>query len=124
MVTLSYGFKKPQTQDEGSVVFPALETNWQLVNDHNHNGTNSAVIASGYIDLTTVSVPAAGWVLVAGGHYYQNVTLPLAIQYDDAIVSFKNAAGDQVFPSVSKASATQMRVDFDDNTATLTCYIS
>jgi hypothetical protein len=124
MLTLTYGFKKPQTGDEGAVVFPALETNWQLVNDHTHDGNNSAAIASGYITLTSVGVPAASWVLVANGHYTQNVTLPLAIQYDDAVLNFKNSTGDQVFPTVTKASATQVKVDYDDNSQTLTCYVS
>jgi hypothetical protein len=45
MLTLSYGFKKPQVPDQGGVVFPALEANWQQVNDHNHDGVNSALIA-------------------------------------------------------------------------------
>ena len=45
MQTLTYGFKKPQVTDKGPVVFPALEANWQQVNDHNHDGANSALIS-------------------------------------------------------------------------------
>jgi hypothetical protein len=44
MITLSYGFKKPELKDLGPVVFPALEDNWQQVNDHDHDGLNSAKI--------------------------------------------------------------------------------
>ena len=44
MIILSYGFKKPELKDLGPVVFPALEDNWQQVNDHDHDGLNSAKI--------------------------------------------------------------------------------
>jgi hypothetical protein len=45
MLPLSYGFQKPEVTDQGGIVFPALEANWQQVNDHNHDGVNSALIA-------------------------------------------------------------------------------
>lgn len=49
MQTLTYGFKKPQVTDKGAIVFPALEANWQQVNDHNHDGVNSALISASNI---------------------------------------------------------------------------
>lgn len=46
MDVLSYGYKKPQDGDTGDVFFPAIEDNIQRVNDHTHDGVNSAFIAS------------------------------------------------------------------------------
>lgn len=123
MLTLSYGFKKPQNLDEGDVVFPALETNWQRVNDHTHDGSNSAKINSRDITRTTVDVLSTNWSLVADGHYTQNITLPLSLNYDTVTLAFKLSTGEQVYPSVSKVSTSVVKVDFDDNTQDLTCYV-
>ena len=123
MITLSYGFKQPENLDEGSVVFPALEANWAQINSHNHNGTNSAKIASSSITTTTIAISNANWILVADGHYYQNVVIPNSGLYDNFFLTFKLSTGEQVFPSVSKVAASTFRVDFDDNTQDLTCYL-
>jgi hypothetical protein len=45
MNILSFGFNQPELTDQGYIVFPALEANWQKVNDHNHDGLNSAKIS-------------------------------------------------------------------------------
>lgn len=124
MVTLSYGFQKPQTNDRGNVVFPALEANWQQVNDHNHNGVNSAPIPSAYLEKTQQSILSANWTLVADGHYTQTLVLPLGLQYDNVTFSFRITTGEQVFPSVSKASNTSYKVDFDDSSKSLVCLIN
>lgn len=124
MLTLSYGFKKPQTNDRGPVVFPALEANWQQVNDHTHNGTNSAPINSADLEKTTQTLLAANWSLLSGGHYTQTATLPGGLQFDAVTIHFRNSAGDEVYPSVAKVSATQYSVGFDDNTETLTAIIN
>jgi hypothetical protein len=124
MLTLSYGFKKPQTNDKGPVVFPALEANWQQVNDHTHNGVNSAHIASGDITKTTQTILAAGWNDLGGGNYSQTKTLPGSLQYDDVSLSFKDNAGNIIYPSVVKASATNYTVFVNDNTLDLTVLIN
>jgi hypothetical protein len=124
MLTLSYGFQKPQTNDRGNIVFPALEQNFQQLNDHDHNGVNSKPINSSFLEKTNVSVPAINWALVAGGHYTQTVTLPLALEYDKVILTFRLTDGTQVHPTVKKASLTQFTVDFDDPSQTLVCLIN
>lgn len=124
MLTLSYGFQKPQTNDRGNIVFPALEDNWQQVNDHDHDGVNSKPINSALLEKTNVSVPSANWTLVADGHYTQTVTLPLSLEYDKVILTFRLSTGEQVFPTVSKAALTQFAVEFDDASKTLVCLIN
>ncbi len=125
MLTLSYGFQKPQTNDRGPVVFPALEANWQQVNDHDHDGVDSAPIQSSSIQKTTQSLLAVNWTLVSGGHYTQTVNLPGALQYDAVTLTFRvTSTGELVHPTVTKVSATQYAVAFDDNTLGLTVLIN
>jgi len=120
MLTLSFGFKKPETNDSGSVVFPALESNIQKMNDHTHDGANSSKIPSSSITKVTTSILSAGWVLVANGIYKQTVTLPGAVSYDTTKIVFKlTATGHEVFPTVEKVSASQYDVFLNDNTVDL-----
>lgn len=46
MITLSYGYEKPQNGDTGDVFFPALERDIQRLNDHTHDGVNSPFISA------------------------------------------------------------------------------
>lgn len=115
MLTLTYGFQKPQSNDRGPVVFPALEANWQQVNDHTHDGSNSAPILSSSISKTTQTLVSGDWTLVSGGHYTQTKNLPGALQYDGVTLTFHHAVtGDLVYPTVTKVSATQYAVGWDD----------
>lgn len=123
MLTLSYGFKKPQTNDGGDVVFPALEQNAQQTNDHTHNGVNSAKINTSDLSKTTFTMLAANWNSLGGGHYKQTVTLPGVLQFDDCLFTFRTTAGVEVNPSVVKVAATQMDVFFDDPSLDLTVYV-
>lgn len=115
MLTLSFGFKKPLSNDKGPQVFPAMEDNIQQLNDHTHNGVNSSKLPGSSLEPTTQVLLAAGWVLVANGHYNQTATLPGGLLYDKVTLRFRlNSTGHDVFPTVLKASATQYTVYFDD----------
>ncbi len=125
MLTLSYGFKKPQTNDRGPVVFPALEDNWQQVNDHNHDGVNSSLISSTSISKTTKAVLAAGWSSLGGGRWKQTVTLPGVLLYDSVVITcYDTATGDMIYPSIKKASATQFDIYVNDNTLNITAVLT
>lgn len=124
MQTLSYGYKKPETNDKGSVVFPALEALIQQLNDHAHNGINSAKVSSSNLTKTTQTISSSNWTLVSGGHYTQTLTLPGALVFDDLIFTFKLDSGAPVFPTVTKISTSQYAVAFDDNTLNLTAVFS
>ena len=124
MLTLTYGFKKPQTNDRGSVVFPALEANWQQVNDHDHNGVNSKKISSASFDKLTQTIAAGSWVLVANGHYRQLVTLPGTNLFDNVTLSFRDDTGAWVYPTVVKNSSNTYYVYVSNNTLTLTAFIN
>ena len=128
MQTLSYLFKKPQTGDEGVVWFPAMEDNIQKLNDHTHDGTNSALIPGANITRPTSTIAAANWVSDGGGNYHYTVTVPATISgaatYNDVIyynITCKiNTAGatygDVIYPSIERETSTTFTVRVNDNT--------
>ena len=115
MQTLSYGFKKPENDDRGDLFFPAMEENMQQLNDHTHNGVNSALLAT-----TSQTILSASWVAAAigGGLYRQLITVPTGFSYDTADIWFKLSTGEYVYPSIERASSTTYYIYTNDNSLT------
>ncbi len=109
MLTLSYGFKKPQTGDKGSVFFPALETNFQLLNDHNHDGVTSVAVSTTAITKGSQTISSGSWIATTGGTYRQEVTMPAGFSYAGSQIRFRISSGTHegatIFPSIEKGSA-------------------
>lgn len=120
METLSYSFEKPETGDKGSVFFPALEDNIQKLNDHTHNGTNSAKITSASSTAVTATLASASWGALGGGFYSQTKSMPAGMSYDDYGLQFKDSSGHILFPVVQKVSSSSYTVFVNDNSLTLT----
>lgn len=120
MLTLSYGYKKPEDTDTGDVVFPALEANWQQVNDHAHNGVNSAPLTS-----QTRQALAASWVAapIGGGVYRQNVIAPTNYSWLTAQFQVRLSTGEIVYPDLEVVDATNMFVYTNDNTVQYTIFV-
>ncbi|MES2212774.1 MAG: hypothetical protein V4490_06520 [Pseudomonadota bacterium] len=117
MLTLSYGFKKPQTGDKGSLWFPALEGNFQQLNDHDHNGSNSARLTSSSVSVVTQAIVAGSWVATTGGTYRQLVTIAGGLFYDDYQIGVKlTVLGHVIYPTIEKVSNTQFYIYTNDNT--------
>lgn len=74
MLTLTFGYKKPQTGDRGSVFWPALEDDIQQLNDHTHNGVNSANITSAAVTAVTQTFASGAWTTVGDGTFTLSVT--------------------------------------------------
>lgn len=107
MLTLTYGYKKPETNDKGPIVFPALEQNIQQLNDHNHDGANSRKLTSASIDSIPQIILAANWVSLGGGNYHQQVPLLPGYDYDLVTLSFREpVTGAYLYPSILKVSAS------------------
>lgn len=127
MLTLSYGFKKPQTGDKGSVWFPAMEDNMQKLNDHTHNGTDSAQLAGTSISTGSTAISSASWALTSGktATYEQTVNMPAGFGYDSHyFIGFKNSAnGMPLLLSYEKVSNTQVKVFINDNTLNVTMFV-
>lgn len=122
MQTLSYGYKKPQTDDLGSTFFPALEADIQQLNDHNHNGINSAPLSGASITKTSQSISSAGWVATSGGRYRQEVTLPGTLTYSNTLMQFfiAGASDDRIYPTIEEGTAAnKYYIYVNDNTLNL-----
>lgn len=120
MITLSYGYKKPQTGDKGSVFFPALEFDIQRLNDHTHDGANSSKLLSSSIEGVNQTSLAANWALVSNGNYTQTITVPAGIDLDKHFPEVaNNSNGDILLLSMRKLSTTQFTVTANDNTLEL-----
>lgn len=118
MLTLSYGYKKPQTGDRGASFFTAMEGNIQRLNDHTHNGTNSAPLPAQSIAGIAQDILAVNWVTYGGptGFYRQQVTVPAGFDYDEVGISFRLSTGELIYPTVERVSDTQYYVYTNDNT--------
>lgn len=121
MLTLSYGFKKPETLDKGAILFTVLEGDIQQLNDHNHNGTNSSKLPASSVQGVSQTISSGSWSGTgATGNYRQQVTLPAGYDYDEVKIGFRNANGDYLYPTVERVSDTQFYVYTTDNTLTFT----
>ena len=120
MDTLSYGYSKPENPDTGDVFFPALETNWQQVNDHAHNGVNSAPLSS-----QTVSIPSGSWADVAGigGIYSQTVNLPTGFTFANSNIWIKDSSQNYVNLEIEYVSTSSFKVYSNNNAMTYTAYL-
>jgi hypothetical protein len=120
MDTLSYGFKKPQSGDNGSIFWTALEDDIQQLNDHTHNGTNSAKLTASAITVVTQAISSASWVATTGGTYRQSVTITGGLQYDDIAITMKDSSGNPLYLTIEKINASQYYVYINDNTMDVT----
>lgn len=120
-ITLSFGYIKNQTGDKGSVFWPDLEFNIQRINDHSHNGVNSAKLNNASIDSITQNILAAAWVSdVDPGTYKQTVTVPAGVDLNKHYPRFKHVGtGEIVFLCATILSDSQFEVFINDNTVDL-----
>lgn len=102
MVVLSYGYKQPVNGDRGSVWFPALNDNIQRLNDHSHNGVNSALLPASSIQLASVVALAASWSADGVGRYKQTLTTPAGINVNDYCMITRITNGDVINPTIVK----------------------
>lgn len=122
MQTLSYGYKLPENADHGSVFFPAAAFDIQRLNDHTHNGTNSALLTAAASSAASQVILAASWVEVGSGdsNYRQLVTMPANITFEahsiTARINSGGNAGNLFYPSIEKVSANTFYLYINDNT--------
>lgn len=124
MITSTYGIKFPEDGDKGQAVFDALNSNFTIQRDHNHNGTNSAAIASSSLSKGTLNLDAVDWVSVAGGKgFKQTVSMPGVYTLVNCIMRFRVRTGANqhkiIHPSITPASITQFDVTVNDSTLDL-----
>jgi len=120
MLTLSFGFKKPENNDRGATVFTALEDNIQQLNDHTHDGTDSAKLSSSALELVSQTLANTDWVASTNDLYRQLVTLPAALNFDTLSLQCRLSDGSVFFPTVEKVSTSQFYLYINDNTQNVT----
>lgn len=121
MLVTSYGFFKPETDDTGDIFFPKMALNVQQLNDHSHNGTDSAILA-----VKTQSIASGSWVAVSGqaGTYSQTVTMPTGYTYDACSMEFRLSTGEVIHPTVTRAGTSSYVIYINDNSKNLTAIYS
>jgi len=117
MLTLTYGLKNPETGDQGSELFDALNGNIVQLDAHTHNGVNSPALTAAAVVASTATISSGSWIANGPtGHYRQQVTLPAGYDFDLVQIGFRTTAGAVIFPTVERVSDTQYFVYTTDNT--------
>lgn len=120
MQTLSHGIKKPQTGDVGQPLFDDLALNFQIQNDHSHNGTDSVKLPASSLLKLTQPVPAANWATPINGIYSQSITITGGLLLDETTVSFRDASGNLLILGFDKVTPSIYKVYCNDPTLEVT----
>lgn len=118
---LSYGFIKPDAGDESSIQWmPDQAANWEKVNDHTHDGVNSALVSFSSLTKELQSIDSTGWVLVGDGIYSQTISMPLGFTFDNSFMVFQITSGADAgtiwYPEIVKDGANSYTIYTNDNT--------
>jgi hypothetical protein len=116
MLTLTYGYKKPETNDKGVDFFPALELNFQKLNDHTHNGSDSAKLTTASVIITEIAFSSGSWVSQGNGTYRQLLTMSGSMLFDNFAFAFKLSTGEFFYPKIEKVSANTFYLYINNNT--------
>lgn len=123
--TLSYGYKLPTDGDRGGSFFPDLAADIQQLNDHNHNGTNSAQLSIQAVAVTTQAISSASWAAQGGGTFKQTVTLPGTLTYDAVAMQFRITSSKHIInPTIEKVSSNSYDIYVNDNSIGVTAIYS
>ncbi len=121
MQVLAYGQKLPESGDQGSVWFSALEDNITRIDAHTHDGTDSPRLSAASFTAEIDTAAAIDWVATSGGTYRQLITMPVGFLYDDYSIGFKHGTdGHQLYLSCEKLNTTQFYVYINDNSIPVT----
>lgn len=117
MQTLSYGYLLPETGDAGSEWFPAIESNIQRLNDHDHKGVDSVKLDSESFELISDSIIPSDWAAY-GGIYRALVTMPGSLEFDTTAIQFRTSDQD-LYPSYEKITDNTFYVYSNDSSLTV-----
>lgn len=119
--TLSYGYIQPVTGDPGSTWFPAINDNLQQLNDHAHDGVDSALIDALNIQPGSKAIASGDWVADGTGRYKQlAVACPTGYNMDDFLYSVRLSTGEVIMAKIERASASTFNIYCCDNSVSLT----
>lgn len=111
MITLSKGFKLPETGDFGDVWFPALEDNINQLNSHTHNGINSEKIASSSLSASIVTTLVGAFVDQGNGYWRASVSTPGGVALADLSVTVRDPTTlEPIYAKLEKNTASSIYV--------------
>lgn len=121
--TTTYGYIKPNNGERG--FWANLNANTDRLNNHTHDGVDSAKIPPTSITKATQSILSASWSSTGGGNYTQTVTLPTGYTFSNGLsVKFYTTVGgtikDELHASIVWISNSQYQLQVNDNTLALT----
>jgi len=100
MEILSYGYKLPE--DDDTYFWDYLRFTIQQLNDHSHNGTDSAAIGR------IVERYNSGW-STYGGQYRKQIGLPNNLQFDNVRIFVREwSTKTQIHPTIIKNNDTSL----------------
>lgn len=102
-----------------------LNSNTQQLNDHNHEGTNSAKLSPKAITKATQQILAASWSATSGGSYTQTVSTPSGYAFSTGLsVKFYIYSGGNITNELAltpvRVTDTSYQLEINDNTITIT----
>lgn len=114
-------FSWPTAGDRGSQFGPVIETAFNTLDTHNHDGLNSEKLAPTNVAKHEEILATANWAQ-DGEEYKQTFNLPSGYAYDTSLFKFIIASGSlsgiAINPTVTKVTASQIIIscsqgDFD-----------
>lgn len=119
MQTLSCGYKKPEPSDTGDVFYPAMSDNMDLVNNHTHNGSDSAPLTG-----TLGTLDSGAWVAVGArpGIYSQVLTITPVFSAYSSTFWFFDSNVNSVNLEYVVTSTGSITVYTNDSSETYTAY--
>jgi len=117
---LTYGLKKPLDGDRGQPLFDELAENFEHIDAHSHNGTDSAQLSIAAINKVTQSIAAGSWA-ADGTTYKQDVSITGGLQFDNISIEIRDASDNSVmYLDIVKSAAAVYTIDCNDSSKTLT----
>lgn len=128
--TLSYGFVRPATGDTGLTFWSQLENDITQLNNHSHNGSDSALLTTASvqavtqaIDTTTNADPTLGWAVQSSGEYKRTITITnTAITFVNChiqVLKYTSTSGgvdlyDYIYATIERTGANSFNVYVND----------
>ena len=105
--------KIPDTGDRGNSFCPAISEDLTILDTHNHDGVNSAPIASKSLQKGLINLEAANWI-ETDTDFKQTINLPSGYNFDLTLLKFIITSGvyigKEITPTINKVSPTSFDV--------------
>lgn len=128
MQTSQYGYKIPETGDLASGSsgwMQAIEDNFERLDQHDHDGTDSKALPASSISKYTSTIASTGYTNDGGGNYSKTITVPAAVtEVNNYLIQFYiTASGNRIYPTVERLTATTYTLRVNQEVAITAVYV-